>query len=63
MNIINELWKRLLISIFLGVMFSKVLRFLSIEKVKISALLFTIIVYLVLTNIYNRSLREGNQGQ
>ncbi len=55
MNILDKWWKRLLISLFLGGMISEGLSLLFIRKVKISALLFSIILYFVLTNSYNKS--------
>ncbi len=58
MNILDERWKRLLISIFLGGIVSKGLGFLTFRKVEISALLITLIFYIVLTRMYNRSQKR-----
>ncbi len=55
MNILDERWKRLIISIFLGGLISKGLGFLTIRKVEISALLITVMLYIMLTRMYNRS--------
>lgn len=64
MNILDAWWKRLLISFFLGGVTSEALRLLPDIKVKINPILISIILYCVLTNIYNRSqnkMQKGNE--
>jgi hypothetical protein len=63
MNILDEWWKRLLISFFLGGIFSEGLRLLSMSKVEISGLVLAIILYFVLTNIYNKSQNKMEKDQ
>ncbi|QBZ97958.1 hypothetical protein GS03_01457 [Flavobacterium sangjuense] len=62
MNILDEWWKRLLISFALGGIISKVLGQLTIRKVEISALLIAVIFYIVLTRMYNRS-QKGTENE
>ncbi len=59
MNILKERWKRLIISLFLGVTISKGLATITYMKVEISALLLSIISYLVLTEVYKKYERES----
>lgn len=61
MNILDEWWKRVLISIFLGKVISESLRFITLNKVGISAILITLILYFVLTGVYNRSTDKIEQ--
>lgn len=62
MNVLDELWKRLLISLAFGAIAAKVLATLTFKKVEISGLFIAIILYIFLTRIYNRS-EKGNQNQ
>jgi len=64
MNILDQWWKRLLISLFLGGAISEALHLLPDIKVKINPILIFVILYLVLTTIYNRSenkMQKGNE--
>jgi len=61
MNILDKWWKRLLIGLLLGGMMSEALKLLTYRKVKISAIFLSIILYFVLTNIYNRSEKNANE--
>jgi hypothetical protein len=58
MNLIDEGWKRVLTSVFLGILFSRTIGSLTNHKVKIQAFVFSIILYFVLTRINKRRQSE-----
>lgn len=63
MNILDQWWKRLLISFVLGGVASQLLGFLSFSTIEISTIICTIIIYLLLTRLYERNGESDNSNQ
>jgi len=63
MNILDEWWKRLLISFFLGKIISEGIGLVSYKKVEISSLLIALILYFVLSGIYKRGREKNNNSE